>query len=172
MPKKIVKNLTVTKVSYSLVVVEENVPKFVPQEEAIFNGILSSEKIQKLLKEKHGKDTIIVVTKKDSGRHRFVMDWCDFVRYSTVADSLSDDGNTDEVEENDDSAVDETEELERSTEELDDELDFGPDETEPKPVMRNKPSVIMSVDALPDELVADDGFGCLGDELTDVVPFK
>ena len=107
MPKSIVKNFTITRVSYSLVKVEEYTPEFVPQRDAIFSGEVSPERVKKLLKDKHGKDAIIVITKTESGRYRFVMDWHDFVRYATVDNSAA----VEETEDEEDEEIEETEEV-------------------------------------------------------------
>lgn len=113
MPKQISKTYVVTKVSYSLVAITDNVPEFVPQEDVVFSGELSPERVRKLLGDKHGKDTTIVVTKMNVGRHRFVMDWRDFVKYAVIDDAegagaQSDDEETDanetDIDSDDDSS--------------------------------------------------------------------
>lgn len=83
---QIIKNLTVTQVKYQLVELPNGVPTLVPQPDAVFRGVVSKERVKKLLTQRHGSDATIFIVDIDSGAHRFVMDFEDFVRAAHVED--------------------------------------------------------------------------------------
>ena len=109
MAAQIVKNLTVTRVKFSIVEVVDGVPSFNEQPDAVFRGEVSAERVKKLLAKEYGDKTVVILG-IDSGRHRFVMNFDDFVRNAVIADeSAEDDSSEDAGVENVDPAVDDVE---------------------------------------------------------------
>lgn len=86
MPKTISKTMTVTRVSYKTVEVENGEPRFVDHTDAVFSGMLEKDKVERLLKAQLGKDAMIVVTNVDAGQHRFEMNLDTFVLNARIAD--------------------------------------------------------------------------------------
>lgn len=80
------KTLTVTRVKYQTVVVEDGAPKFVEHPDAVFRGILTQERAQRMLQSRLGKDVILVITNVDAGQKRFEMDMEQFILHAQVAD--------------------------------------------------------------------------------------
>lgn len=80
------KTLTVTRVKYQTVVVEDGAPKFVEHPDAVFRGILTQERAQRMLQSRLGKDVILVITNVDAGQKRFEMDMEQFVLHAQVAE--------------------------------------------------------------------------------------
>lgn len=110
----IIKNLTVTRVKFQLVEVTDGVPKFVEQQDAVFRGVVSKERVKKLLAKQFGGDATIVILSVDSGQHRFVMPFEDFVRSATVCDIA--DGEDAGQDNDDDTSGDEDSETGEGTE--------------------------------------------------------
>lgn len=88
---QIIKNLTVTRVKYQLVELPDGIPTLVPQPDAVFRGIVPKERVKKLLAQRHGVDATIFIVDIDSGPHRFVMDFEDFVRTAQIEDKAKED---------------------------------------------------------------------------------
>lgn len=84
------KTLTVTRVKYQTVVVEDGAPKFVEHPDAVFRGILTQERAQRMLQSRLGKDIILVITNMDAGQKRFEMDMEQFVLHAQVAEAEHD----------------------------------------------------------------------------------
>lgn len=84
------KTLTVTRVKYQTVVVEDGSPKFVEHPDAVFRGILTQERAQRMLQSRLGKDVILVITDVDAGQKRFEMDMEQFVLHAQVTETEND----------------------------------------------------------------------------------
>lgn len=104
---QIIKNLTVTRVQYQLVELLDGIPVLVPKPEAVFRGVVSKERVKKLLAQRYGSDTTIFIAAIESGPHRFVMDFEDFVRGARVEDIAQngEDTATAEASDNDGASV-------------------------------------------------------------------
>lgn len=109
MAGQIVKNLTVTRVSFRLVEVNDGVPSFIEKPDAIFRGEVSKERAKKLLAKQYGEDASIVLLNVDSGRHRFVMDFDTFVRNAVIEDMGEDADDSDDEQSDSDTEDGETE---------------------------------------------------------------
>lgn len=131
MPKNIVKNMTVTRVSYSLIEVEDGVPVIKNQPDVVYPGVKTQEQVLRLLKAKFGKDALLAITKLDAGRHRFVMDWQTFALNAVTKDNeVGEDEVEDEAEgEEPEEEAEETEDAEAAEgAEEETELPLGEDE--------------------------------------------
>ena len=92
MPKMIAKTLNITRVSLQTVEVENGVPRFVPQPDAVFSGQIDEAKAKRLLQAKMGKDVLFVITNVDAGQHRFEMPLETFVLNAAIADGVAEIG--------------------------------------------------------------------------------
>ena len=86
MANMVAKTMTVTRVTYSLAVVEDGQPKFISCPLGVFKGNISQEKALKQLKAIHGKDANILICNIEGGTHKFAMPMEDFVRASEILD--------------------------------------------------------------------------------------
>lgn len=121
------KTLTVTRVSYQIVEVHDGVPAFVARPDAVFRGIQPQERVLKLLRNREGKDAIIVITKMDAKQHRFVMSMEQFVLNAEIADEADEselqEEDADAAEDDDDEVSDVGEEFGDSGEVVTDSFD-------------------------------------------------
>lgn len=101
MAKFISRNLTVTRVSYCVVEVQDKVPIIVPRTDAVFRGIIENrDRIMKLLKEREGKDANIIITDIKGGSNRYTISLEDFVlNANIVGDAAGDTENGDDEDE-------------------------------------------------------------------------
>lgn len=102
MSTKIVKTLTVTRISYVTAEVIDGAAVLVPHPDAVYRGMLTEKRALKLLKESLGKDAAIVITKFDAGQHRYEMSFEDFVLHATMDGEAQDENSdADEISEDD-----------------------------------------------------------------------
>ena len=93
----IVKKFTVTQVQYSIVSVEDGAVRVDAQPDAVFRGVLGQKRINRELRKRHGENANIVITKIESGEHRFVMSFEDFVRGASIIEEEHDREETTEA---------------------------------------------------------------------------
>lgn len=134
MPNVISKTLTVTRVKYQTVAIEDGTPKFVEHPDAVFRGILTPERAQRMLQNRLGKDVILVIIDVDAGQKRYEMDLEQFVLHAQEA------GAADEDEADEDEAGEPAEAVDEDGTELEEgESGEEPPESEGKPA-ENPPS--------------------------------
>lgn len=99
MAGKVIRELNVTKISYSKIVVKDGVPAFEPQPDAVFRSLMDDRKAEKALRKMLGPDVQIYISKVDSGRKRLAMSLEDFVSHATeVSADEPDDTGDDETD--------------------------------------------------------------------------
>ena len=101
MSSPIIKDMAVTSVRYSIARVVDGVPTFFEQPMAVFKGLLSAEKVNKLLAKQLGKNVVFMVSEVDAAKHRFVMQFEEFVRLASIddgSDAESDSAANDDIE--------------------------------------------------------------------------
>lgn len=108
MSNVISKTLTVTRVKYQTVAIEDGTPKFVEHPDAVFRGILTPERAQRMLQNRLGKDVILVIIDVDAGQKRYEMDLEQFVLHAQEA-GAADEDEADEADEADEDEADENE---------------------------------------------------------------
>lgn len=108
MARPIVKTLTITCVAFKTVSVEDGIPSFVDQPDAVFSGQLDKDKVERQLKARLGKDTMIVITNIDAGQHRYEMSMEEFVLNAHIADG---EGEPDDADNDDAQAAEQDEDV-------------------------------------------------------------
>lgn len=93
MARAIVKTITATRVSFKTVAVEDGIPCFVDQPDAVFSGQQDKDKVERLLKGRLGKDAMIVITNIDAGQHRYEMTLEEFVLNAHIVDDSADEAD-------------------------------------------------------------------------------
>lgn len=139
MPNVISKTLTVTRVKYQTVAIEDGTPKFVEHPDAVFRGILTPERAQRMLQNRLGKDAILVIIDVDAGQKRYEMDLEQFVLHAQEA-GAADEDEADEDEADEDEVGEPAEAVDEDGTELEEEESGEePPESEGEPA-ENPPS--------------------------------
>jgi len=103
MAKFISRNLTVTRVSYCVVEVQDKVPVIVLRTDAVFRGIIENrDRIMKLLKEREGKDANIIITDTKAGSNRYTISLENFVLNASIVEDVPDSADIGDDENDDD----------------------------------------------------------------------
>ena len=80
------KTASATRIKYSIIKVVDGEVQTEAQPDAVFQGIMSSEKAKRMLTKRLGKDVMFVITEVTTGQHRYVMDFETFIRNAKIED--------------------------------------------------------------------------------------